>query len=76
MPSTIAKASKDSERMRQPSPQVRSEGIRRQEVKKERRLKAKQSVSQPPESAIVQNVPGEEPMGPMPTQPSICSPSS
>ncbi len=61
-PSTIAKASKDSERMRQPSPQVRSEDIRRQEVKKERRLKAKKSVFQPPESAIVQNFPEEGPV--------------
>ena len=59
-PSTIAKASKDSERMRQSSAQIRSEDIPRQEVKKERRLKAKKSVPQPPESAIVQNIPEEE----------------
>jgi hypothetical protein len=58
--------------MRPPSPQVRSEGIPRQEVKKERRLKANQSVSQPPESAIVQNVPEEEPMG----APSVASPGA
>lgn len=59
-PSTIAKASKNLERMRQSSPQVRSDDIPRQEVKKERRLKAKKSVPQSPESAIVQNVPEEE----------------
>jgi hypothetical protein len=71
-PSTIAKASKDSERMRQPSPQVRSEDIRRQEVKKERRLKAKKSVFQPPESAIVQNFPEEGPV----VAPSVASPGA
>jgi hypothetical protein len=71
-PSTIAKAPKDSERMRQPSPQVGSEGILRQEVKKERRLKAKKSVAQPPESAIVQNVPEEELM----VAPSVASPEA
>jgi hypothetical protein len=69
-PSTIAKASKNSERMRQPSPQVRSDDIPRKKVKKERRLKAKESVTQPPESAIVQNVPEEELM----VAPSVASP--
>jgi len=60
-PSTIAQASKELESMHQPLPQVRSEDIPRKEVKKERRLKglkAKESVTQPPESAI--NVPEEE----------------
>ena len=59
----MAEASKDSERMRQSSAQVRSEASPRQEVKTERRLKAKESVSQPPESAIVQNIPEEEQRG-------------
>jgi len=59
-PSTIAKASKDSERMRQSSAQIRSEDIPRKEVKKELRLKANKSVSQPPESAIVPNIPEKE----------------
>ena len=71
-PSTIAKASKDSERMRQSSAQIRSEDIPRQEVKKERRLKAKKSVPQPPESAIVQNIPEEELM----VAPSAASPGT
>jgi hypothetical protein len=69
-PATIAKASKDSERSRQSSRQIRSEDIPRMEVKKERRLKAKKSVSQPPESAIVQNILEEELMG----APSVASP--
>ncbi len=69
-PSTIANASNDSERMRQPSPQIRSESIRRQEVKKERRLKAKKSVSPSSESAIVQKVPEEGLM----VAPSVASP--
>jgi hypothetical protein len=55
-PSTIAKASKDSERMRQPSPRVRSEDIPRKEVKKERRLKAKAPVAPAPKSAVVQKI--------------------
>ena len=71
-PSTIAKASKDSERMRQSSAQIRSEDIPRKEVKKERRLKAKKSVSQPPESAIVPNIPEEELM----VAPSAASPDT
>jgi len=71
-PSTIAKASKDSERPPQPSARVRSEDIPRKEVKKERRLKAKKSVSQPPESAIVQNIPEEKPM----SVPSVSSPEA
>jgi hypothetical protein len=58
--SIIAKTSKDSEGMRQSSAQARSESLPRQEVQKERRLKAKESVPQPPESAIVQNVPQEK----------------
>jgi|GEM_PF-881919 len=71
-PSTIAKASKDSERMPQLSAKVHSEGSPRQEVKKERRLKAKESVPLPPESAIVQNIPEEEPM----SAPSVSSPEA
>ena len=71
-PSTIAKASKDSEPPPQPSARVRSEDIPRKEVKKERRLKAKKSVSQPPESSIVQNIPEEEPM----SAPSVSSPEA
>ncbi len=71
-PSTIAKADKDSERIRQPSAQVRSEDLPRQEVKNERRLKAKKSVPQPPESAIVQNIPEEELM----VAPSVVSPEA
>jgi len=71
-PSTIAKASKYSERSPQPSGRVPSEDIPRKEVKKERRLKAKKSVSQPPESAIVQNIPEEELM----VAPSVASPGT
>ena len=58
----LGKASKDSERLRQPSASVRSENIRQQDVKMERRLKATESVSQPPESAIVQHIPEKEVM--------------
>jgi hypothetical protein len=68
--STIGKASKPPQRLRQPSQQVRSEDTLRQEVKKERRLKASESVPQPPESAIVQNVPDKELM----VVPSVPSP--
>jgi hypothetical protein len=53
----MAKASKDSERIRQSSAQVHSEDLPRKEVKKARRLNAKESVSQLSESAIVQNLP-------------------
>jgi hypothetical protein len=54
------KASKDSER------------IRHQAVKKERRLKANESVSQPPESTIVQSIPKKEVM----VAPSVASPEA
>ena len=60
--STIAKASKDSERMRQPSAQFPSQVASRLEVQKERRLKAKKSVPQTPESPNEQNFHEEEPM--------------
>ncbi len=59
--SSMAKSSKPLKRMRQPSTQVPSKGLFRQEVKKERRLKVNESMSQTPLSAIVQNVPEEEP---------------
>jgi len=68
----LAKASKDSERLRQPSAQVRSENISQQDVKKERRLKANELVPQPPESLIVQNIPQKELMA----APSVASPEA
>jgi len=68
----MGKASKDSEGIRQLSAQVRSENIRQPDVKKERQLKANESVSQPPESAIVQNIPKKEVMA----APSVASPEA
>ena len=59
---TIAKASKDFEDRGLSSAPVRNERGRRQAVEKEGRLKPKESVMHPPESAIVQNIPEEEPM--------------
>lgn len=59
-PSTIAKASKEAKRMRQPLAQGRSEDISRLEIKKEHRLKAKKLMPRPPESAVVQNFAREE----------------
>jgi len=70
-PSIMAKATKDSERIRQPSGQIRSEDLLQQEVQKELRPKAKKSVSQPPESAMVRDIPEEEPM----SAPSVASPA-
>ena len=70
--STIAKASKEAERMRQPLAQDHAEDIPRLEVKKERRLKAEKSVSRPPESAIVQNFAREEQV----VAPSVASPEA
>ncbi len=62
-PTIIAKAAKDSERIRLPSRQVPSEDFSQQAVKKERQLKATHSMSPPPESAMVQDILEEEPVG-------------
>lgn len=59
-PLTIAKAINDTDRMRQTSAKVRSERVSRQEVKKERRLKAKKPIAQVLESRVVPNVPEED----------------
>jgi len=59
-PVTIAKAINDTDRMRQTSATVRSERVSRQEVKKERRLKAKKPIAPVLESRVVPNVPEED----------------
>jgi len=59
-PVTIAKALHDTDRMRQSSAKVRSERVSRQEVKKERRLKATKPTVPAPESRVVPHVPEED----------------
>ena len=59
-PLTIAKALKDTDRIRQRTAKFRSEGVLRQEAKNERRLKAKESMATAPESRVASNVPEED----------------
>ena len=59
-PSSIAKTAQVPDRLRQSSEQVRSDDFAREDVKKERRSKTKESAPRAPESAIVQNVPEDE----------------
>ena len=59
-PSTVSEASSDSEGRRQSSALFRSEDRPRQVAKKEDRSKAKASMPQPPDSAIVKNILEEE----------------